>query len=71
MMLNADLPQSLGRPVIWELKANRALKLLILQNQGGWVRSKAWGHSHHQSILSEPLSQACMTLACLFIYSFI
>lgn len=56
VVLDADLPQSLGRPVVWELKANRALKLLILQNQGGWVRSKTWAHSHHQSFLSSFLN---------------
>lgn len=52
VVLDADLPQSLGRPVVWELKANRALKLLILQDQVGQVRSKTWAHSTaHPSFL--------------------
>lgn len=70
MVLDADLPQSLGRPVIWELKANRALKLLILQKQGGWVRSKAWAHSGHHSILSAPLPRDVQFWpVCSFIHS--
>lgn len=32
-MLDADLPQSLSRPVVWKLEANSALKLLVLVSE--------------------------------------
>lgn len=69
VVLNADLPQPLGRPVVWELKADGALKLLVLQNQGGGWEGRP-RPPRLQPILSE-LFSAWVTLACSFIYSFI
>ena len=34
VVLNADLPQALGGPVVWQLEAYGALKLFILR--WGW-----------------------------------
>lgn len=34
MVFNADLPQAFGSSMIWQLKANGALKLFILGVQG-------------------------------------